>query len=236
MSDTEGRDKGSFGGRVRRYARVGTTVGGFAARYAGGRFLGRSLNKGDHAAELRAALGGLKGPLMKVAQILATIPDLLPSEYAQEFIQLQTNAPPMGPNFVRRRMKTELGADWREKFASFELEAAAAASLGQVHKAAAHDGAALACKLQYPDMRSAVDADLAQLKIIINLLRRYEGTIDGAKVFEELAERLREELDYGREACNMKLFELMLAETDSVHVPMVRRELSTDRLLSMGWV
>src|SRR5919107_5188953 len=105
-----------FGGRVRRYARVGTKVGGLAARLAGERYLGLSLDRGRHAAELTAALGGLKGPLMKVAQLLATIPDALPEEYVAELSQLQADAPSMGWPFVRRRMAAELGPDWLAKF------------------------------------------------------------------------------------------------------------------------
>ena len=71
--------------------------------------------------------------------------------------------PPMGRPFVRRRMAAELGPDWRAKFSAFGEEAAAAASLGQVHKADSLDGRALAIKLQYPEMQSAVEADLNQL-------------------------------------------------------------------------
>src|SRR5919205_4165058 len=115
-----------FGGRVRRYAQVGTKVGGLAARLAGERYLGLSLDRGRHAAELSAALGGLKGPLMKVAQLLATIPDALPKEYVAELSQLQADAPSMGWLFVRRRMANELGADWQKRFRSFEREAARA--------------------------------------------------------------------------------------------------------------
>ena len=74
---------------------------------------------------------------MKVAQMLATIPDLLPPEYAEELQKLQADAPPMGAAFVKRRMQAELGPDWRSRFASFDLHPAAAASLGQVHRAAA---------------------------------------------------------------------------------------------------
>ena len=106
--------------------------------------LGIEIDRGRHAADLRAALGGLKGPLMKVAQLLSTIPDALPDEYVQELIQLQSNAPAMGWPFVRRRMASELGPDWEGKFKSFEHQAAAAASLGQVHRAIGHDGAQLA--------------------------------------------------------------------------------------------
>jgi predicted unusual protein kinase regulating ubiquinone biosynthesis (AarF/ABC1/UbiB family) len=138
----------TLAGRMRRYARVSATVGGLAARLAGARYLGLEVDRARHAAELRSALGGIKGPLMKVAQLLATIPDALPGEYAGELAQLQANAPPMGWTFVKRRMATELGPDWQRKFRRFEHEAARAASLGQVHRAEALDGSLLACKLQ----------------------------------------------------------------------------------------
>lgn len=135
-------------GRMRRYARVGGAVGGAAARFAGSRLFGVELDRDKHAAELTRALGGLKGPLMKVAQLLATIPDALPAEYAAELKQLQSDAPSMGWPFVRRRMATELGPDWRARFGEFDREAAHAASLGQVHRAVGLDGRDLACKLQ----------------------------------------------------------------------------------------
>ena len=154
------REENSLGGRVRRYARVSTSMSGLAARLAGEKYLGLKLERGKHAADLKSALGGLKGPLMKVAQILATIPEALPPEYADELRQLQANAPAMGWPFVKRRMAAELGRDWQSRFERFDREAAAAASLGQVHKAVDHDGRLLACKLQYPDMQSAVEADL----------------------------------------------------------------------------
>ena len=106
-----------------RYARVGASVGGLAAKLAGQRYLGWSLDRDKHASDLKAALGGLKGPLMKAAQLISTIPDALPPEYARELAQLQANAPAMGWAFVRRRMASELGPDWQSKFARFEKEA-----------------------------------------------------------------------------------------------------------------
>jgi predicted unusual protein kinase regulating ubiquinone biosynthesis (AarF/ABC1/UbiB family) len=123
-------------------------------------------------------LGGLKGPLMKVAQMMATIPEALPAEYAAELAQLQSNAPPMGKPFVRRRMVAELGPDWQQRFKQFPLDSAAAASLGQVHKAVLHDGRTVACKLQYPNIAAAVDADLSQLKFIFAIYRRYDRAIN----------------------------------------------------------
>ncbi len=85
-------DNASLGGRVKRYARVGAAMGGMAARMAGGRVMGLDADQAAIATALKEALGGLKGPLMKVAQILATVPDLLPAEYTAELVQLQTNA------------------------------------------------------------------------------------------------------------------------------------------------
>ena len=108
----------------------------------GSRALGREVDRGAQAAELARMLGGLKGPIMKVAQLIATIPDVLPPEYAMELAQLQADAPPMGWAFVKRRMSAELGRDWQSRFASFEQEPSAAASLGQVHRATAVDGRA----------------------------------------------------------------------------------------------
>jgi predicted unusual protein kinase regulating ubiquinone biosynthesis (AarF/ABC1/UbiB family) len=230
------RDENTMGGRVKRYAQVSTGIGGFAARVAGERFLGLKGDRDKNAGDLRMLLGGLKGPLMKVAQILSTIPDALPAEYARELAQLQANAPHMGWPFVSRRMTTELGEGWAGKFTSFEREAARAASLGQVHRAVAKDGAALACKLQYPDMDSVVDADLRQLKLVFAAYRQFAPAVDPSEIHAEIADRLKEELDYAHEARNLALYRHMLANEKNVHVPEVRLELSTKRLLTMTWI
>lgn len=112
--------KSQMGGRLKRYARVTTAMSGLAARVAGERYLGMDIDRDKHAVQLREALGSLKGPLMKVAQILSTIPDALPPEYADELAALQADAPSMGWLFVKRRMAAELGSDWQTKFTSFE--------------------------------------------------------------------------------------------------------------------
>jgi predicted unusual protein kinase regulating ubiquinone biosynthesis (AarF/ABC1/UbiB family) len=234
MSDL--RDQNTMGGRWRRYAQVTGAMSGLAARVAGEKVFGVTINRENHAQELRAALGGLKGPLMKVAQILSTVPDLLPEEYVRELAQLQANAPAMGWPFVRRRMQTELGADWQSRFAEFSQTASAAASLGQVHQARDHDGQLLACKLQYPDMAAAVEADLKQLRLLIALYERYDKTIRTQEIHQEISDRLWEELDYERELRQMQLYQHMLAAEAGVHVPTPRLDLSTGRLLTMSWL
>ncbi|MFH5924478.1 ABC1 kinase family protein [Roseomonas xinghualingensis] len=232
---SEDRENTLFG-EIRRMARTSGAVGGIAARVAGERFLGIKTDKAAHAEDLKSILGGLKGPLMKVAQFLSTVPNALPEEYAQQLASLQANAPPMGWAFVRRRMGTELGPAWESRFRAFGREAAAAASLGQVHRATMLDGTQVACKLQYPDMPSVVEADLRQLRLAMGLYARMDNTIQHDDVYEELRERLREELDYEREAAQMRMYGLMLRDTPDVHVPTPVKDLTTKRLLTMTWL
>ena len=228
--------KSQVGGRLKRYAKVTTTMSGLAARMAGERYLGMDIDRDRHAAQLREALGGLKGPLMKVAQILSTIPDALPAEYAEELASLQADAPSMGWLFVKRRMAAELGADWQSQFAEFDRTAISAASLGQVHKAVSPDGQPLAVKLQYPDMASAIDADLRQLKLVFQLYERFDSAISTNDIYNELSDRLHEELDYCREAANLALYRDMLKDEAHVTMPQYLPELSTGRVLTMSWV
>jgi predicted unusual protein kinase regulating ubiquinone biosynthesis (AarF/ABC1/UbiB family) len=230
------REKNRFTARAARYASVGANVGGVAARIAGRRLFGLDPARDKDAASLAAALGGLKGPIMKVAQLLATIPEALPAEYVAELGQLQSQAPPMGWSFVRRRMAAELGPDWETKFASFGHEAAASASLGQVHRATAHDGRQLAVKLQYPDMQSAVEADLAQLGVLFSIHRRMTPAIETSEMLKEITARLREELDYELEAKHTRLYSLIFQDDPLIRVPEIVPELSTRRLLSMTWL
>ncbi len=230
-------ERNRFTARALRYARVGANVGGVAARIAGSRLLpGGEGRDGANAAALASALGGLKGPLMKVAQLMATVPDLLPAEYSSELQKLQSDAPPMGWSFVKRRMSAELGRDWEQRFTSFERTPAAAASLGQVHRAVTLDGEAVAVKLQYPDMQAAVEADLSQLDLLFSLHRRMDGALDTREIAVEIGERVREELDYRREARHAALYAHILADEPLVRVPRVRADLSTGRLLTMEWL
>jgi predicted unusual protein kinase regulating ubiquinone biosynthesis (AarF/ABC1/UbiB family) len=221
---------------MRRFARTSGAVGGIAARITGERVFGIKTDQAKHAEDLKSILGGLKGPMMKVAQFLSTVPDALPPEYAAQLSELQANAPPMGWPFVRRRMAGELGTDWESKFKFFGHEAAAAASLGQVHRATLPDGTDVACKLQYPDMPSTVEADLRQLKLELAVYRRMDNAIIQDDIYVELAERLREELDYLREAAQMRLYRAMLDGVPDVGVPEPIAAYTTKRLITMKWL
>jgi predicted unusual protein kinase regulating ubiquinone biosynthesis (AarF/ABC1/UbiB family) len=234
--DRDDPERDRLSGRVRRFAQVGAGLAGAGAAYGANRLFGGEDADARNAKAIKAALGGLKGPLMKAAQMFATVPDLLPPEYAAEFAELQTNAPAMGRGFVRRRMAAELGPAWPARFESFDLDATAAASLGQVHRAVGHDGRALAVKLQYPEMQSAVESDVAQLKTLLALFRRAERAIDPSEAVEEIAARLREELDYAREARHMALYRNYFAGRADIVAPEPLPELSTRRLLTMTWL
>lgn len=236
MTDAKDPERNRFSARIARTAKVGSNLSGAGLSFAANRVFGGDDSDNKNARALAAALGKTKGPLMKVAQMLSTIPDFLPAEYAAELSQLQAQAPAMGWPFVKRRMRAELGVDWQARFDEFGKEAAHAASLGQVHRARLPDGREVACKLQYPDMASAVESDVGQLKSLLGLFRRMDGSIDPREIVDEISDRLREELDYARERKHMQLYRLMLGGKDFVNIPAPVDEVSTDRLLTMDWV
>ena len=223
-----------FTKRIKRYANLGSSASAFALKLAGTRLF--KNKKTETADQLSEILGGLKGPVMKIGQLLSTIPDLLPPEYVNALSQLQSNAPPMGWNFVKRRMRSELGNDWEKKFKEFEKEPFAAASLGQVHKAQNLRSEKIACKLQYPDMSSIVEADINQLKLVFKIYRQIDSSIDTSNILKELSYRVREELDYERERKNLLLYANIFKKHDEVKVPQVFKTLSTKKLLCMQWL
>ncbi len=233
MKDSETK---SITKQIKRYAQVGGIVGKLATKLASQKYLGVKLDRKKHAAEIRAALGSIKGPLMKVAQLSATIPDLLPDEYARELMHLQSNAPPMGWLFVKRRMAAELSSNWQKNFIKFDKEATRAASLGQVHKAVLPNKKIVACKLQYPDMETAVTTDLSQLKMIFSIYQTYNQAIKTDEIYKEITDRLKEELNYDREQKLMLIFKNIFSKSKYVHVPVVFSKLSTKKLLTMSWL
>ena len=222
--------------RVKRYSKVTTSMTSLATKFAGKKYLNFDLSDQKYAAQITEILGNLKGPLMKVAQLSATIPDLLPEEYARKLAELQSNAPPMSWVFVKRRMKAELGENWEKNFTDFDKDASFAASLGQVHKAKLNGNEIVACKLQYPDMSSAVIADLNQLKIIFKIYSSYNKSIQIREIYKEIEARLKEELDYKLEHRHLKIFEHMHKKNTFIKIPKVHKKLSTQRLLVMEYL
>lgn len=221
--------------RLKRYADLGSSLGGPTINLALSKLLGIPLDAPQHASSVTKALGNLKGPLVKIAQLLATIPGFLPDEYANQLMSLQSNAPPMGPLFLKRRMASELGPDWQRHFSEFDPNAIAAASLGQVHRAQDLEGNSLAVKLQYPNMLGIVSADLAQVKGLVHLYEKYDGTLDHQEIFQEITDRLLEELDYSKEADHIRYFQKILQDEPEIHIPQVYPQLSTKKLLTMSW-
>jgi len=227
-------EKNKLTKRIRRYADLSTSAGMMALKFAGSKIL--SSEKSKTAIDITEILGDLKGPIMKIAQLLSTVPDLLPPDYAKALSQLQSNAPSMGWNFVKRRMRSELGDNWQQKFKSFEKSPFAAASLGQVHRAEDKNKNLIACKLQYPDMESIVEADINQLKLIFSIYKKIDSSINTSNIIKEISFRVREELNYERERKNLTLYKNLLNNIENVYVPKVYKSISTKRLLSMQWL
>lgn len=221
--------------RLKRYAAVGTRLAPLLAKLAGQHYLGLPSAPATDAAQLKETLGGLKGPLMKAAQLLATIPDMLPPEYRMELMTLQSGAPPMSGFFVSRRMRSELGDNWANHFDHFDRTARYAASLGQVHYARLKSGEEVALKLQYPNMSATIDADIQELAWVFNAYEKISPAIRADKIQLEIADRLKEEVDYRLEAQHMATFQDIFQDNPRVVIPRVFEDLSTDRLLTMSW-
>jgi predicted unusual protein kinase regulating ubiquinone biosynthesis (AarF/ABC1/UbiB family) len=221
---------------IQRYAKVTKTFSGVAIRWIGSKYLGIKTNNDLYAQHLTKILGDLKGPLMKISQLLATIPGALPPKYTKQLMTLQSKAPPMGWIFVNRRMVMELGEKWEPYFRTFNRKADYAASLGQVHKAVTEDGDVVACKLQYPNMDSIIKSDLKQLKIFLKMYEKINKAIKTEEIYQEISERLIEELDYKIEAGNVQSYRRITSKLTNIHTPLIHKKLSTKLLLTMSWM
>ena len=198
--------------------------------------LGKEPDHQKLAEALTKDLGAFKGPLMKIGQILATVPGMLPPAYAEAFLTLSNQAPPMGPLFMKRRMAAELGADWQAKFKTFDPKPVFAASLGQIHKAQTLKGETVAVKLQYPHMEEVIATDLRHLAFVCRLYERFGKALLTQNLQAELKDRLYEELDYAQEARHATWFQAALQDEEGVLVPSVYPSLSTKRLLTLSWL
>lgn len=239
-------------GRVRRTAKVGGVVGTEGARYAGTRAanVARSRERATEALDTRHleaaermvdTLGSMKGAAMKVGQLASFIDtDFLPEEYRElyqeKLSKLRTSAPPMS----WKKISAVLAEEWEEPveslFEDFEQEAAAAASIGQVHRATLPDGRRVAVKIQYPGIARALRADLQNVGMIMRMAKAIAPGLDARSVAEELRERVLEELDYEYEAQNQRTFARAYRDHPFIYIPDVVTRLSTTRVLVGEWV
>ena len=181
-------------------------------------------------------LGELKGAVMKVGQMASIATDILPRELAEPLRALQKEAPPMSYEVIAEQIEAELGAPPERLFARFEREPFAAASIGQVHRAATDDGREVVVKVQYPGVDKAVDSDLGHLKLMLRaggLVKVKKEDMD--EVFTEVKARLHEELDYCNEADNVRLFRAYHDGDPSLVIPDVVGERSSQRVLTMTY-
>ena len=239
-------------GRIRRTAQVGSVVGTQGARYAGTRAanLARSREEAAEALERRhleaaermvATLGKMKGAAMKIGQLASFIDtEFLPPEYRelyqQQLAQLRTQAPTMPWKQVHKVLEEEWEEPCEELFEDIEHEAAAAASIGQVHRAVLPDGRRVAVKIQYPGVAEAIAADMQNAGLILRMAKALAPGLDAKAAAEELRERVMEELDYELEAQNQRSFARGYRDHPFIHVPDVVTRLSTQRVLVSEWV
>jgi predicted unusual protein kinase regulating ubiquinone biosynthesis (AarF/ABC1/UbiB family) len=179
----------------------------------------------------------LGGTLIKAGQLASVRGDLLPRAYTDSLATLQDRVPARPWSQIQRALENELRRPLDEVFAAVEQRPIAAASLAQVHRAWLHeDGAAVALKVQYPDIQALVSADLAALRGIVGTLRKFEPQLRLDPIVEHLEVTLPLELDFAREARQMSQLKTALAERQDVLIPRVLPELSTPRLVTMEFV
>ena len=183
---------------------------------------------------VREELGALKGPAMKLGQLLSMQDNILPEEALAELANLQMHAPAMHASLARAQFKSALGKYPEELFREFDPEPFAAASLGQVHRAITFGGEKVAVKIQYPAIRSAIENDFKLLRSA-TIPTRLTGHVPSA-LLDEIQRGLLEETDYVHEADNLEFFRKGLGGHDYVTVPRVYRKLSSDRVLTMSFV
>ena len=186
------------------------------------------------AQQVADELGNMKGALMKLGQMASYLDDGLPEPLRLALSQLQSNAPPMSIDLVHQEIQRELGKPVGELFVEFDDEPIAAASIGQVHRAILRtpDGErAVAVKVQYPGVAEAIDADLRTADLLGTLLAFGFKSLNPEDMVAEIKDRLREELDYKKEAENQQVFADFYRNHPFIHVPEVLHEYSTSRIL-----
>ncbi len=238
--------------RVRRTAKIGGLAAGQAARQLGTRAANvtRSQDGRDAALERRhieaaeqivTALGTMKGAAMKIGQVMSFLDvGLVPEEYREEFqaklAKLRDAAPNVSFDQMRKVIEQELEESIGEVFERFDEEPIAAASIGQVYRAALPGGREVAVKVQYPGVAAAVRADMQNLGLILRLMKRVAPGLDAKAIGEEIRLRINEELDYELEAQNQRSLSRIFRGHPFIYVPEVVTSLSRERVIVSEYV
>ncbi len=217
--------------RTAKLASLPLGVAGRATMGLGKRMTGRSAAEVQAEMQARTAeqlftvLGELKGGAMKLGQALsvfeAALPEATAAPYREALTRLQEAAPPLPVGVVHRVLNEQFGRSWRERFRSFDDVPAAAASIGQVHRAVWSDGREVAVKLQYPGAGPALMADFTQLSRMARLFSRISPGLEVKPLLAELKDRVLEELDYSLEADAQRAFATAYADDPHIAVPRV---------------
>ncbi len=233
--------------RSRRLMKFASTTASVAADAAISRVSGLFKSRESAQRDLEAAmtrsgervaktLGELKGAAMKLGQMASMAGDILPPQLADALTVLQADAPPIPFSVIREQIERELGDAPERLFDHFDEEPFAAASIGQVHRATTDDGRDVVCKVQYPGVDKSADSDLANLRFALRaagLLKAPRKAMD--ELFEEIRDRLREELDYTNEAENVRRFRRLHADEPHIVIPDVVGERSSGRVLTLTY-
>jgi predicted unusual protein kinase regulating ubiquinone biosynthesis (AarF/ABC1/UbiB family) len=227
-------------GRGMAVARMGSRIGGaYLAGSARQVFASAERRETLNAerqlrttAEVVQTLGSMKGAFMKIGQMASYLDAGLDPAIREQLARLQADAPPMSGELAASVVRNELGAAPERLFATWDPVPIAAASIGQVHRAITVDGQAVAVKVQYPGVDEAIRADLDNTGTLMSAVRLAFPSLDAESVVTELRERIGEELDYTLEARNQTMFADYYDGHPFIHIPRVRPDLSTGRVLT----
>ena len=222
------------------FAKTGLKVGSNYAKYLANRITGRGGDEDRQKRELNTKnardvleeFTRLRGTALKLAQSMSLDTGMMPEEFMDVMAEAQYSVPPMNKALVRKRIRDALGRDPVLLFDHFDLEAMAAASIGQVHRARLQDGRDVAIKIQYPNVRETIQSDLAVARTLFNRLVR-GGSVDAH--VEEVRARLEEETDYLNEAENIRFFAERYGG-DRIVTPTAVPEYTTPTVLTMSYV
>jgi len=188
------------------------------------------------ALKMLGTMGYLRGAVMKVGQMLANFPDVVPDQFCTVLSKLHFEAPPMHFGLLREQVRNELGGDPEDVFATFEVDAFAAASLGQVHRATLKTGESVAVKIQYPGIARSIRSDFRSLSALLWPIRLTKDWESVKQQFDMFRTSIELETDYEREAESLRVARSAFGEDDGIVVPQVYEEFSTRRVLTMEFI